>query len=81
MRAIIYCYGDGHPMILGGENISDADRRAIVSHPMLRTATGDVLKALRDLRNNVERDLSGYWTESTANLMQQADEALANFHS
>jgi hypothetical protein len=34
-------------------------------------------EALRALRDNVERDLSGFWTESTSNVMQQADEAIA----
>lgn len=34
-------------------------------------------EALKALRDNVENDMSGYWTESTANLMQQADEAIA----
>lgn len=32
MRQIIYCYGDGHPMVLNGENISDADRTALLRH-------------------------------------------------
>lgn len=36
MRTIIYCYGDGHPLILGGENLTDADRKAIRSHQMIR---------------------------------------------
>lgn len=30
MRVIIYCYGDGHPMFLGLDNLSDADRQAIL---------------------------------------------------
>lgn len=36
MRAIIYCYGDGHPLILGSENITDADRQAILAHEAIR---------------------------------------------
>lgn len=40
------------------------------------STVGILVRALRDLRNNVERDLSGWWTESTSNFMQQADEAL-----
>lgn len=34
-------------------------------------------EALKALRDNVENDLSGFWTESTSNVMQQADDALA----
>jgi lactam utilization protein B len=36
----------------------------------------DLIAALKALRQNVDRDLSGYWTESTSNVMQQADAAL-----
>lgn len=32
MRQIIYCYGDGHPLMLNVENINDADRMAILGH-------------------------------------------------
>ena len=30
MTAIIYCYGDGTPMIFGLDNITAADRQAIL---------------------------------------------------
>ena len=30
MRVIIYCYGDGHPTMLGLDNLTDADRQAIL---------------------------------------------------
>jgi uncharacterized Fe-S cluster-containing radical SAM superfamily enzyme len=33
-------------------------------------------RALRDLKHNVETDLHGFWSESTANMVQQADEAI-----
>lgn len=41
MRQIIYCYGDGHPLMLNVENISDADRAAILDSlpPIRRQAT------------------------------------------
>ena len=43
----------------------------------VRAAAPDLLAALKALRNNVDSDLSGWWTESTANFMQQADAAIA----
>lgn len=30
MTVIIYCYGDGHPAFLGLDNMTDADRQAIL---------------------------------------------------
>lgn len=30
MRVIIYCYGDGHPMMLGLDNLTEADRQSIL---------------------------------------------------
>lgn len=39
-------------------------------------ASDEVLAALKALRQNVDRDLSGFWTEGTANVMQQADAAI-----
>lgn len=47
-------------------------RRAnlIAASPML-------LDALKALRHNVDTDLSGFWTESTSNFIQMADEAIA----
>lgn len=42
----------------------------IAAAPML-------LDALKALRNNVDKDLSGYWTESTSNFMQMADAAIS----
>lgn len=50
--------------------VFDANCRLIAAAPCLL----DALKALRD---NVDRDLSGFWTESTSNFMQQADAAIA----
>lgn len=41
MRAIIYCYGDGYPTILGSENLNDADRRALLSHSLLQLKGDD----------------------------------------
>ena len=38
----------------------------------------ELYQALKDLRDNVEKDMAGYWTESTSNLMQQANAALNN---
>lgn len=35
MKTIIYCYGDGHPLVLGGENLTDADRQAIRAHKLM----------------------------------------------
>jgi hypothetical protein len=32
MRQIIYCYGDGHPMMLNCDTINDADRSEILRH-------------------------------------------------
>lgn len=43
----------------------------------LIAAAPDLLDALKALRKNVDVDLSGYWTESTSNFMQQADAAIA----
>lgn len=39
-------------------------------------AAPDVLDALRALHANVE-EMSGFWNESTSNLMQQAEAAIA----
>lgn len=39
-------------------------------------AAPDLLDALKALRKNVNTDLSGYWTESTSNFIQQADAAI-----
>lgn len=39
-------------------------------------ALPELVQALRDLYANVDRDLSGWWTESTANRMQQAEAAI-----
>lgn len=36
----------------------------------------ELLQALKDLAQNVDDDLSGFWTESTANRMQQAEQAI-----
>lgn len=30
MRQIIYCYGDGHPLVLNGDTITKADRAALL---------------------------------------------------
>jgi hypothetical protein len=49
---------------------------ALLADLRLRHAAPELLGALKALRNNVERDLSGYWTESTSNVMQQADAAI-----
>lgn len=35
-----------------------------------------IVTALQDLADNADKDLSGYWTESTSNFMQQARAAL-----
>lgn len=43
----------------------------------IRAAAPELLEALKALRQNVDKDLSGYWTESTSNFMQQADAAIA----
>ncbi len=50
MRTIIYCYGDGHPMILGGENLTDADRQAIVSHPLIQPKASPNADTLRQTK-------------------------------
>lgn len=42
----------------------------------LIAAAPDLLAALKALYRNVDRDLSGYWTESTSNFMQQAEAAI-----
>ena len=47
MKAIVYCYGDGHPMILGGENLTDADRQAIVSHPLIQPKAAAAISEAR----------------------------------
>ncbi len=50
--------------------------RAWLARERLNAAAPDLLRALRDLRKNVDTDLHGYWTESTDNFMQQADAAI-----
>lgn len=47
------------------------------SNAKLIAAAPELLAALKALRANVNQDLSGWWTESTANFMQQADAAIA----
>lgn len=37
----------------------------------------ELLKTLKALREHVDEDFSGYWTETTSNLMQMADAAIA----
>lgn len=44
---------------------------------ILMAAAPELLKALKDLRKNVDADMSGYWTESTSNFMQQAEAVIA----
>lgn len=48
-----------------------------LANARLMAAAPDLLAALTALRDNVEADLSGWWTESTSNFMQQADAAIA----
>lgn len=40
-------------------------------------AAPDLLEALKRLAENVDTDLSGFWTESTSNFMQMAEAAIA----
>lgn len=61
---------------------SDVDRERIssvrsIEDSRLIAAAPELLKALKDLHSNVDQDLSGYWTESTSNFMQQAEAAIA----
>lgn len=53
---------------------SHGDRNA---NGHLIAAAPDLLKALKDLCRNVDADLSGFWTESTSNFMQQAEAAIS----
>lgn len=56
-------------------HLDEEQRRARNADTM--AAAPELLAALKALRNNVDRDLSGFWTESTSNFMQQADAAIA----
>lgn len=56
------------------ENLCSVAHGEIVHLAAVNT---DLLTALKDLHGNIERDLSGYWTESTSNFMQQAEAAIA----
>ena len=53
------------------------DRKTRNANARLIAAAPDLLDALKALRANVDKDMSGFWTESTANFMQQADAAIA----
>ncbi len=65
---------DGVVILQPCEGFSAAAIKQIVH----RNNTHDeLLAALLQLAQNVNTDLHGYWTESTANYMQQAEQAIA----
>ncbi len=64
------CVVSSHALIQRDSARDEANARLIAAAP-------ELLAALVDLANNVETDLSGYWTESTSNFMQQARAAIA----
>jgi len=54
-----------------------ANEREWAHNANLIAAAPELLAALKALRKNVDTDLSGWWTESTSNFVQQADAAIA----
>lgn len=87
MTALIYCYGDGKPCILGGDNLNDADRGALltfltslspirVQHQVRGSAASKIDRIIQQVAELPDRTSPDDWPEA---MLVTADELRSIF--